>query len=287
MTTVALRPRGANPDDRVLEAALSGAKNESSPAEVGSAWRRQLAGVLGAPGAPGGGDPPDPPDGSGKLSQAVVQVALEGSAAFLSDADLVAILLGAIVTGESAVRVAGGLLESWGGLEGLARLGPARLASQPDVGSAKAMRLVAAVELGWRVFERAARPRERVVAPAVVAAWFGARIGVLDHEEMWVLSLDGLNGLLGAKRVAQGARHGCSVTARDILRLGLADGASTVLLVHNHPGGDPAPSAEDIVMTKAVAAAAAVVGMPLKDHVIVTGAGGYTSLLDLGVLDTE
>ena len=283
MTTVALRPRGANPDDRVLEAALSGAKPERASDEVASSWRRQLSGVLGAPGAPGGGDSPE---GSGKLSQAIVQVALEGSAAFLSDADLVAILLGAIVTGESAVMVASGLLESWGGLEGLARLGPAVLASQPEVGSIKAMRFVAAVELGWRVFERAARPRARVATAAVVAAWFGARIGVLDHEEMWVLSLDGLNGLLGAKRVAQGARHGCSVTARDILRLGLADGACTILLVHNHPGGDPAPSEEDFAMTKAVAAAADVVGMPLKDHVIVTGAGRYVSLLDLGVLDT-
>ena len=282
MTTVALRPRGANPNDHVRESALSGAPQERSVSEARSAaacsW--QLPGL---PGAPGDGDPPDR---SGKLSPAIVQVALEGSASFLSDADLVAILLGAILTGEPAGMVACELLERWGGLEGLARLGPAALASQPDVGSIKAMRFVAAVELGWRVCERAARPRERVATPAVVAAWFGARIGGLDHEEMWVLSLDGLNGLLGAKRVAQGARHGCSVTARDILRLGLADGAYTILLVHNHPGGDPAPSEQDIAMTKAVAAAADVVGIPLKDHVIVSRAGGYTSLLDLGVLDS-
>ena len=282
MPTVALRPRGANPSDHVLESDLFGAQQERSAAEARSAaacsWH-----LPGLPGAPGDGDPPDR---SGKLSPAIAQVALEGSAAFLSDADLVAILLGAMITGEPAVMVASGLLDRWGGLEGLARLGPASLASQPEVGSIKAMRFVAAVELGWRVFERAARPRERVGAPAMVAKWFGARIGGLDHEEMWVLSLDGLNGLLGAKRVAQGARHGCSVTARDILRLGLADGAYTILLVHNHPGGDPAPSEQDIAMTKAVAAAADVVGIPLKDHVIVSRAGGYTSLLDLGVLDS-
>ena len=284
MATVALRPSGANPNDHVRESALFGAQPERSAAEARAAAASSCH-LPGLPGAPGHGDG-DPPDRAGKLSPAIVQVALEGSAAFLSDADLVAILLGAIVMGEPPVMAACELLERWGGLEGLARLGPAALASQPEVGSVKAMRFVAAVELGWRVFERASRPRERVVAPAMVAKWFGARIGVLDHEEMWVLSLDGLNNLLGAKRVSQGARHGCSVTARDILRLGLADGAYTILLVHNHPGGDPAPSAEDIAMTKSVAAAADVVGIPLKDHVIVTREGAYTSLLDLGVLDT-
>lgn len=284
MPTVALRQRGANPNDDVLESALFAAQHGPAVVEAGAATAAAcVCHRSGLPGAPGDGEPPDR---SGKLSPAIVQVALEGSAAFLSDADLVAILLGAIITGEPAVAVACELLDRWGGLEGLARLGPAALASQPEVGSVKAMRFVAAVELGWRVFERALRPRERVVAPAMVAKWFGARIGVLDHEEMWVLSLDGLNNLLGAKRVAQGARHGCSVTARDILRLGLADGACTIVLVHNHPGGDPAPSEQDIVMTKAVAAAGVVVGVPLKDHVIVTSAGAYTSLLDLGVLDT-
>jgi DNA repair protein RadC len=282
MSKVALRPRGANPNDHVRESALFGAQPERSAAEARAAAATNCH-LPGQPGAPGDGDPPDR---SGKLSPAIVKVALEGSASFLSDVDLVAVLLGAMITGEPVVMMARELLERWGGLEGLARLGPAMLASQPEVGSIKAMRFVAAVEFGWRVVERAARPRERVATPAVVAAWFGARIGGLDHEEMWVLSLDGRNGLLGAKRVAQGARHGCSVTARDILRLGLLDGAYTILLVHNHPGGDPAPSEQDIAMTKAVAAAADVVGIPLKDHVIVTSEGAYTSLLDLGVLDT-
>ena len=282
MLTVALRPRGANPYDHVVASALFGAQHEPAAVEVARA-EACTCHLRGLPGAPGDSDPPDR---SGKLSPAIVQVALEGSAAFLSDADLVAILLGAIVMGEPPVMAACELLERWGGLEGLARLGPAALASQPEVGSIKAMRFVAAVELGWRVFERASRPREPVVAPAMVAKWFGTRIGVLDHEEMWVLSLDGLNNLLGAKRASQGARHGCSVTARDIMRLGLADGACTIVLVHNHPGGDPAPSEEDIAMTKAVAAAADVVGIPLRDHVIVTREGAYTSLLDLGVLDT-
>jgi DNA repair protein RadC len=208
---------------------------------------------------------------------------LAGGMSFLSDADLVAILLGPRGTGESALLVAAELLEGWGGLQGISRLGPARLASQAGVGSIKAMRLLSAFELGWRAMERASQPKERVRTPAAVADWFGVRIGALDHEEMWVLSLDGLNGLVGARRVAQGPRHGCSVTARDILRAALVDGACAVALVHNHPGGDPSPSCQDIEMTKGVAEAAAVVGVPLMDHVIVTGSGKYVSLRDLGV----
>ena len=128
MPTVALRPRGANPYDHVVASALFGAQHEPAAVEVARA-EACTCHLRGLPGAPGDSDPPDR---SGKLSPAIVQVALEGSAAFLSDADLVAILLGAIVMGEPPVMAACELLERWGGLEGLARLGPAALASQPE-----------------------------------------------------------------------------------------------------------------------------------------------------------
>ena len=207
----------------------------------------------------------------------------EGVAA-LDDTDLIAILLGTGVAGRQVALMASGLLERAGGLEGLARLGPTALADQPGLSFARAMRLAAALELGRRSCERSANPRERLRTPAAIATWFTARIGRLDHEEMWVLALDGRHGLRGTRRVAQGGLHGCSVTARDILRAALADAASSMVLIHNHPSGDPTPSKEDIAMTHVVAAAASIVGTPLVDHVIVTSTGGYVSLMDLGAL---
>lgn len=210
--------------------------------------------------------------------------ALEEGVASLDDTDLVNLLLGTGVADQPVAAVASGLLERIGGIEGLSRLGPAALADQLGLGLARALRLAASLELGYRWFERSTRPRERLRKPAAVATWFNSRLGRLDHEEMWVLALDGRNGLRGTRRVAQGGLHGCSVTARDILRAALAYSASAVILIHNHPSGDPAPSMEDLAMTRAVAAAADVVGTPLIDHVIVTGTGAYVSLRELGAL---
>lgn len=202
----------------------------------------------------------------------------------LGDAELVALLLGTGLAGRPVGLVAAGLLEAAGGLEGLSRAGAHALADHAGVGLAKAVRIVASFEIGRRVAERAARPREPLRTSAAVAAWFAPRLGALAHEEMWVVALDGRNGLRATRRVAQGGLHGCSVAARDILRVALLEAASALVLVHNHPSGDPTPSAEDIAMTRAVADAAAEVGTPLVDHVVVGAAGRYASMLDLGIL---
>lgn len=210
--------------------------------------------------------------------------ALEEGVSALADGDLVAILLGTGTTGRPVQALACDVLEAFGGLEGLARHGPHALADHRGLGVAKAVRLAAALELGLRVQRRSARPREALTSSANVATWFRAEIGSLDHEEMWIVALDGRNGLRAARRVARGGLHGCSVTARDVLRAGLVEAASAFVLVHNHPSGDPQPSVEDIEMTRVVADAADVVGMPLVDHVVVTASGKYSSMLDLGIL---
>jgi DNA repair protein RadC len=223
---------------------------------------------------------PRPPQREGPRERAIA----EGVGA-LGDVELAAVLLGTGCAGRPAALVAAALLEQFGGLAGLARVGPSALADHPGVGVAKAVRLAAALELGRRVACRAAEPRAPVRTSAEVAAWFAPRVAALDHEEMWVLALDGRNHLRGARRVAVGGLHGCAVAARDIVRAALADAASAMVLVHNHPSGDPTPSVEDVAMTRAVAEAATVVGTPLVDHVVVVVGGRYASMLDLGVLE--
>ncbi|HEY1535151.1 MAG TPA: JAB domain-containing protein, partial [Polyangiaceae bacterium] len=85
--------------------------------------------------------------------------------------------------------------------------------------------------------------------------------------------LDGKYGLKSARRIAQGGLHGCALLTRDVLSPALRDGASAIVLVHNHPSGDPTPSPEDIAMTRAVRVAGELVGIPLIDHVVVSRSG--------------
>jgi DNA repair protein RadC len=207
--------------------------------------------------------------------------ALEEGIDQLGDAELLALVLGTGTRGRSSVEVAASLLDVVAGAP--TRTSPHVLAQHPGLGHAKALRLAASLELGRRMAQRASLPREPLRAPSDVAAHFRARLGGLPHEEMFVASLDGRNGVRAVRRVALGGLHGCAVTARDILRNVLADAASAFVLVHNHPSGDPTPSLEDLRMTERVAEAANAIGVPLVDHVIVA-AGGHASLLDRGDL---
>jgi DNA repair protein RadC len=218
------------------------------------------------------------PDANGPRERA-----LEAGLDALSDADLVAILLGTGRPGAPAPVLAAQVLDRNGGIGGLAGRGAGALAEQAGLGPVKALRLAAAMELGRRA-RTATIPRTSLASADDVARHFEARIGSLVHEEMWVVSLDGRNRLRGTRRVAQGGLHGCAVSARDVLRVAIGDAASGFVLVHNHPSGDPTPSAEDVRMTEAIARAAGVVGVPLVDHVVVAG-DRHASMLELGYLD--
>lgn len=203
----------------------------------------------------------------------------------LGDADLLAIVLGTGTEGQSAIAVAAALLEQAGGLVGLLRLGPHGLSCWRGIGPAKAARVAASLELGRRAWLRSIQEDRTVLGCFdAVARWAEPRLACLDHEEVWLLGLDGRNGLKSAQRVAQGGLHGCALVPRDILRPAVRDASSAIVLVHNHPSGDPRPSPEDVEMTRLIAAACDVIGVPLLDHVIVAR-GGSQSLLELGALD--
>jgi len=196
----------------------------------------------------------------------------------LGDAELVALLVGTGAEGEPAMSVAARLLDTTCGLAGLPRLGGHGLAERRGIGPAKAVRILAALELGRRAAMRAlSETGEALTSFDAVVDWARPRLAGLEYEEVWLLGLDARNVLRTARRVAQGGVHGCAVLPRDILRPALRDAASAIILLHNHPSGDPTPSSEDIFMTRALAAACDVVGVALLDHVIVAR-GGASSL---------
>jgi DNA repair protein RadC len=203
----------------------------------------------------------------------------------LGDAELLAILLGTGLAGRPASLVATALLDEIAGLQGLLRLGPQTLAEHPGIGMAKALRIGAGLELGRRTLMRVPRPTVPLRHGKAVAEHLRWSLASLPHEEMWVLSLDGRNHLRGTRRVAQGGVHRLSVAPRDILAAAIADSASTFVLAHNHPSGDPTPSADDVTMTRMTAAAGEVMGIPLVDHVILAADGGYRSMLESGILE--
>jgi DNA repair protein RadC len=210
--------------------------------------------------------------------------ALEDGVACLGDAELVAVLLGTGTQGTPVGVLAAALLDDHGGVAGLARAGVGELAARVGLGAAKAARVAAAIELGRRAsFAASLDPRVRLPDRLAVEAWARPRLSALDHEELWLLALDGHHGLRAVRRVASGGIHGLHVMARDPIRAAVREAASAFILVHNHPSGEPAPSDEDVSFTRAVAEAASVVGTPLLDHVIVARQRA-ASMLELGLL---
>jgi DNA repair protein RadC len=199
----------------------------------------------------------------------------------LSDTDLVVLVLG-------ATRRELPVLAAWlgdGGLVDLARAGIGELALSKGIGRVRAVRLAASIELGRRAITAASlEAASNLPNKDAVIAWARPRLAALDHEELWVLALDGRQGLRAARRAASGGIHGLHVGVRDILRIALKEAASAFVLVHNHPSGDAAPSSEDVAFTRKVAEAALVVGTPILDHVIIARQHA-SSLLELGQLD--
>jgi DNA repair protein RadC len=202
----------------------------------------------------------------------------------MGDGELLALVLGTGRAGLPVSVLSVMLLEEHGGVAGLARAGIGELVQRAGIGTAKAARLMAAVELGRRAVVAASREAAaRMPDRSAVEAWARPRLATLDHEELWLLALDGHHGLRATRLVASGGIHGLHVAARDVLRIAVREGASAFVLVHNHPSGDPAPSSEDIAFTRTVERAAAVVGTPLLDHVVVARRRA-ASMLETGVL---
>lgn len=201
----------------------------------------------------------------------------------LSDTELLALVLGTGTRGQTVSALASNLLEAFGGVEGLVRAGPHALLGRIGLGPAKVARVTAALELGRRATLGGLALRATLTSFEDVVEWARPRFAGLDHEEVWLFSLDGQNGLKAARRIAQGGQHGCALSTRDVLGVALRDAASSILLLHNHPSGDPRPSAEDLGMTRALSSACKVVGLTLLDHVIVAR-GGASSLLEEGAL---
>jgi DNA repair protein RadC len=150
-------------------------------------------------------------------------------------------------------------------------------------GTKRGLAFAAYLELQKRAHETTQIPK-RADSPEAVSAWARGRLAALDHEELWSLSINQNAQVLSARKLAQGGSASLSISARDVLRAALKDGAHGLILVHNHPSGDPSPSEADRIFTRTIATAARIVGIALVDHVVV-GSQGFVSMKQLGLYD--
>lgn len=198
--------------------------------------------------------------------------------------ELVAILLGTGERGMNAAGLAGQLLERAGGsLRGLAARPPAELTRTAGVGPAKAARLLAAFELAARLVREQRPALPRVRDPADVAALLGPRLRDLPVEEFHVLALDSQSRVRRDVLVTRGLLNSALVHPREVFRAAIAEAAAGIIVVHNHPSGDPTPSAEDRQVTRQLVEAGHLLDLPVYDHVILAG-DRYLSFVSAGLL---
>jgi DNA repair protein RadC len=193
-------------------------------------------------------------------------------ASSLTTAELLAILLGTGGGGTGVLEVASCLLElSEGSLRRLAARPAPELRRQPGIGLTKAARLLAAFELGRRLAVEARPVPARIREPEDVVRLFAPRLRDLQVEEFHLLALDSQSQVLREVLVTRGLLNSSLVHPREVFRPAIAEAAAGIIVVHNHPSGDPTPSAEDRGVTRQLSAAGQLLDLPLYDHVIIAG----------------
>jgi DNA repair protein RadC len=201
----------------------------------------------------------------------------------LSTAELLGVVLGSGAAGRSAVDVAAQLLAAHdGSLRRLSVAEPQGLERTAGVGPARAAAVAAALALGRRLAAEPAREAHRIRGPRDVFGRLGPLLRDRRQEEFWVLHLDTQNRILIERCLTIGLLNSSLVHPREVFAPAIAAGAASLILVHNHPSGDPEPSPEDIAVTRQLVESGRLLGIPVRDH-IVLGDGAFVSLQERGL----
>jgi len=207
---------------------------------------------------------------------------LKGSGA-LSDAELLAILIGSGTRGESAVDVCKAILKNvHNNLNELGKLSVNDLKKYKGIGEAKAITIVAALELAKRRRVAEVKEKEKIEGSKDVYEYFH-HLSDLHNEEFWVMFLNRANKIISAQKISQGGITGTVADIRLILKNALDNFATAMVLCHNHPSGNLAPSNEDKELTQKIKQTAKLLDITILDHVIISDAG-YFSFADEGIL---
>lgn len=200
----------------------------------------------------------------------------------LSNAELIAILLRVGVPGENAVQVGQRLLQTFGGIAGIHRAPFVDLINQHGIGEAKAAQLKAAVELGRRLTLESPDERPTINSPADAAALVRYEMAALEQEHLRVMLLDRRNRVLEVTDLYRGSVSSAQVRVGEIFREAIRKNASALIVIHNHPSGDPTPSPDDVALTRAIVQAGKMLDVDVLDHLVI-GQGRWVSLKERGL----
>lgn len=208
---------------------------------------------------------------------------LKGTAA-LSDAELIAILLGTGTASMSAVDVAKSMLQQAGNnLDDLARFTVKDLMKIKGIGEAKAITIVSALELGRRRKETGSQEKPRIAVSKDAYDLLKGDLMDIPHEEFWLLLLNRANRVIKKHKISLGGVHGTVADPKIIFKTALEELASGIIVAHNHPSGNLTPSQQDVDLTRKLKEAGKLLEIQLLDHLIVAGKQ-YYSFADEGLL---
>jgi len=208
---------------------------------------------------------------------------LHRGATHLTDAELLALQIGSGSRLAPALQIGRQLLQEYGSLRRAAQRDPREWMSLGGIGPAIAGRLGAAFEIGRRIAVEPLEDRPLIQGPEDVARLMAPHMRDLPREEFRVLMLNMAARVIGEYLVSRGGLSASIVEPRSVFRRAILESAASVVCVHNHPSGNPEPSVEDVTVTGQLAQAGGVLGIPLRDHIIIAG-DGFTSLARRGLI---
>ncbi|WP_172254726.1 RadC family protein [Saccharibacillus deserti] len=208
---------------------------------------------------------------------------LQYGAGALSHSELLAILIRTGRQGESAVHLAQRVLNEAGTLKGLADLNLSELMQIKGVGPAKAVQIKAGIELGLRLSRRSSADKVVVRSPHDAYEAVAVELRDLRKEHFVCLFLNTKNHVIGTETLSVGSLNASIVHPREVFRAAIKCSSASIVCAHNHPSGDPAPSPEDISLTRRLVEAGRIVGIDVLDHIVV-GDGTYVSLKEQGLM---
>ncbi|MCX6035521.1 MAG: DNA repair protein RadC [Chloroflexi bacterium] len=202
----------------------------------------------------------------------------------LSKAELLAILLRVGVPGENAVQVGQRLLGEFKGLAGLHRATFEELCNQHGIGKAKAAQIMAAIELGYRLARDSPEERPTINSPADAAALVACEMSALEQEHLKVILLDTRNRVLDIVEVYKGSVNSSQVHVGELFKPAIRRNAAALIVVHNHPSGDPTPSPDDVAVTRSIVQAGKLLDVDVLDHMVIgQGKGRWVSMKERGL----
>lgn len=201
----------------------------------------------------------------------------------LNPAELLAILLRVGIRGENAVQMAQRLLLDMGGINGLQKASFSELAEQRGLGMAKAAQIKAAIELGRRLVRESPDAPVYLNNPQAAANLVQFEMAAFTQEHLWVLLADTRNRWLATEKIYKGSLNSSTVRIGELFKPAILRNAASILLVHNHPSGDPTPSPEDIALTRGVVQVGKLLDIEVLDHIVIGNHQNYVSFKQRGL----